>query len=250
MSAPRPCGRPRAASGYALLVVVFLAALMAITAVAAVPNLITQNRREMEEEMIWRGGQYVRAVRLYYRKNGRFPQSLEDLSEAKGMTKMRYLRQAYKDPMNRADGSWRLIYVAPNGQLVGSITQTGLIQFPGAPGGAAAGPPRPGGPGIPGGPGAPGKSQPPSPGGLQPAPPGLPGQGPVFGGNIIGVASKVERPSIKVFNDRSIYREWEFIWDPTKDAIVVGQPGAQPGVIPGGVPGGRPTTPLTPRQPR
>ena len=246
MSARRQRGPRRAASGYALLLVVFLAALMAITAVAAVPHLITQNRREMEEEMIWRGGQYVRAVRLYYRKNGRFPQSLEDLSDSKTQTKMRYLRQAYKDPMNREDGSWRLIYVAPNGQLVGSITQTGIIQFPGAPGGAAAGPPRPGGPGTPGAPGVPGKAQPPSTGAMQPATPGLPGQGPVFGGNIIGVASKVERPSIKVFNERSIYREWEFIWDPTKDAIVVGQPGAQPG----GIPGGRPTTPLTPRRPR
>jgi type II secretory pathway pseudopilin PulG len=221
----------RGAAGYALLVVVFLAAVMSIAAVAAVPQLITQHRREMEEEMIWRGKQYVRAVRLYYRKNGRFPQSLEELTDSKTMARMRFLRQPYKDPMNDEDGTWRLIYVAPNGQLIGSITQTGMIQLPGAGGGAGQRP-VPGG-GFGGPPGkppqqTPGKSPP-----TTPTTPGTPLQGPVFGGNIIGVASKIERSSLKVYNDRSIYREWEFIWDPTRDTIVIGQPGTQPGVGPG-----------------
>ena len=31
------------------------------------------------------------------------------------------MRQAYKDPVNPVDGSWRMIYVGPNGQLIGSL---------------------------------------------------------------------------------------------------------------------------------
>jgi len=224
-----------AESGYALLVVVAMAALMAIAVAAVVPDLITQNRREREEEMIWRGNQYVRAIRLYYRKNGRFPQSLEDLTEKK--QQIRYLRQAYTDPMNKEDGSWRLIYVLQNGVLVGSVTRTGLIQIGG-------GPQRPGGAGFQ----QPGKGQQPGFGtGQQPTTIGTPLQGPVFGGNIIGVASKVERPSLKTYNERSIYREWEFIWDPTRDAVVVGQPGTQPGKAPFS-PGIMPPTTITPPQ--
>jgi type II secretory pathway pseudopilin PulG len=235
MNASQRRRMPSADSGYALLMVVFLAAVMAIAATVAVPHLITQGRREMEEEMIWRGEQYVRAVRLYYRKNGRFPQSLEDLADSKGQVQVRYLRQAYKDPMNKEDGTWRLIYVAPNGQLIGSVTRVGLIEFPGAAGpGAAAQRPTP----------TPGKSPREAPGGLQPLTPGQP-SGQVFGGNIIGVASKVERASIKSYNGRVVYREWEFIWDPTKEAGVVGQPGARPGAV--GAPTSPPAPPTRPR---
>ena len=70
--------------GYALLMVCFLVALIVIGTAAAVPNLLTEGRREKEAEMIWRGEQYARAVRLYYRKNGRFPQSIEQLTEPQG----------------------------------------------------------------------------------------------------------------------------------------------------------------------
>ena len=89
--------------GYALLMVLFLGALMLVAVAAASPNILTQGIREKEEEMIWRGKQHVRAVRLFYRKNGRFPQSLDVLTEAK-QGQIRYLRQPYKDPMNREDG--------------------------------------------------------------------------------------------------------------------------------------------------
>src|SRR5713101_3428295 len=96
-------------SGYALLMVVFFAAVMLISVAVAAPNLLTQDKREKEDELIWRGGQYARAVRFYYRKNGRFPQSLEELTQAHNQ--IRFLRKPYKDPMNNEDGSWRLIYV-------------------------------------------------------------------------------------------------------------------------------------------
>src|ERR1700690_2609778 len=97
---------------------VFLA-LLVLRTVALAPNLLTNSRRDKEEEMIWRGKQYVRGIRLYYQKTHKFPTELEDLYKPK--TGMRFMRQAYKDPMNAVDGSWRLIYVGPNGQLIGSL---------------------------------------------------------------------------------------------------------------------------------
>lgn len=105
--------------GYALMLVLFLGALLALAAITAAPNALTDGRREKEQEMIWRGQQYARAIRLYYQKTHKFPTELEDLYKAK--TGIRFLRQAYKDPLNSADGSWRLIYVGPNGQLIGSL---------------------------------------------------------------------------------------------------------------------------------
>ena len=64
--------------------------------------------------MIWRGKQYVHAIKLYYRKNGRFPTTIDDLTKPKNGS-LRYLRQEYKDPMNKEDGKWRLIYVGRRG---------------------------------------------------------------------------------------------------------------------------------------
>ena len=41
---------------------------------------------------------------------------------------VRFLRHAYTDPMNKDDGSWRFIYVGPNGQLIGSLGSQSLLQ--------------------------------------------------------------------------------------------------------------------------
>lgn len=123
--------------GYALLVVVFFVALMAISVAAVAPNIITNAKREREEEMIWRGRQYVRGIRLFYGKNHRFPTELEDLYKPK--TGIRFLRQAYKDPLNTKDGSWRLIYVGPNGMLIGSLKNR-TVNLAGQPAGGFGGP--------------------------------------------------------------------------------------------------------------
>ncbi len=105
--------------GYALLVIIFLLALLAIAVSTVAPNVITNARREQEDEMIWRGKQYTRGIRLYYTKLHKFPTALDDLYKPK--TGIRFMRQAYKDPMNKTDGSWRMIYVGPNGMLIGSL---------------------------------------------------------------------------------------------------------------------------------
>src|ERR1700741_275727 len=113
--------------GYALMMAVFLMTVMLIATITAAVSVRTERQREKEEEMIWRGKQYGRASKLYYRKNGKSPTNLDDLIKPKNGS-LRYLRQAYKDPMNKEDGTWRLIYVGPNGQLIGSLRQTNLLQ--------------------------------------------------------------------------------------------------------------------------
>src|SRR5260370_30535862 len=119
MKAKAKANRKRGQSGYALLMVVFMAALMIITAAAIHINFLTQGRREKEDELIWRGQQYARGVRLFYRENGRFPTSLDDL--IKPGVGVRYMRKAYKEPMNTVDRSLPLLDVGPPGQSHSSV---------------------------------------------------------------------------------------------------------------------------------
>jgi type II secretory pathway pseudopilin PulG len=274
----------RAQRGYALLMVIFACAVMFIMAAAALPNLLTQGRRQKEEEMIWRGGQYERAVRLYYHKYGRFPQKVDDL--AKSTNGIRFLRQAYPDPTNKADGTWRMIYVTPAGQLIGSVRFTSLAQMNAAkhpgqatPFGSLPANPLTGASGMqPSGIGL-------QPGGLSPQQPG-PGQvipqsqtpsgqqqnpntpgfslststdsqtqpsdlsgGPVMGGSIIGVGGTAKKASLKIFEGGKTYRDWEFIWNPLAEATIGNQTGATPGQPVGGSQGASPFTPQMPQTP-
>jgi len=73
-----------------------------------------------------------------------------------------------------------------------------------------------------------------------------------LGGGIIGVASKVDAEGIKVYKEKTNYKEWEFVFDPTKDQKTAqGQvPGQMPGQVPGQVPGQIPgQSPVMPTQP-
>src|SRR3984893_10198954 len=120
---------PRCERGYALMMVVFFTALLLVATMVAAPRILLEGKREKEKEMIWPGHQYVRGVKLYYRKMGRFPTSIDDLTKPKTGS-LRFMRQAYKDPMNAEDGSWRLIYVGPAGQLIGSLKPPQTLQLP------------------------------------------------------------------------------------------------------------------------
>src|SRR5260370_6350757 len=113
-------------AGFTLMIVVFMVASILIVAAAGTQSVLTQGRREKEEEMVWRGKQYARAIGLYYRKFGKYPTKIEDLTNETNA--VRLLRQAYVDPMNKEIGSWRFIYLEPGGQLIGSLRQTSLLQ--------------------------------------------------------------------------------------------------------------------------
>jgi hypothetical protein len=253
MKARRPRTVPtRSERGYALLMVVFLVTLLLISAIAIAPSILTEGKREKEKEMIWRGKQYARGVKLYYRKMGRFPTTLDDLTKPK-VGSLRFMRQAYKDPMNQEDGKWRFIYVGAAGQLIGSLKPPQNLQLPqssapGAPANPTGGTGAPPQPGMSGQPGQTGNQPGGSPTGTNPpgttgtpvsADQGDAGSNPqpvpladtptVIGGNIIGVGSKVNKRSIIVYEKAKNYRLFEFIWDPSKDNMGVGQPGMQTG---------------------
>ena len=130
------CPLPRSSRsqrGYAILLVLFFVTLMLLATISIAPNILTEGRREKEKEMIWRGKQYARGVKMYYRKTGKFPTSMDDLVKPK-LGSLRFMRQAYKDPINAKDGDWRLIYVGPTGQLIGSLKPPQTIQMSGAGG--------------------------------------------------------------------------------------------------------------------
>ena len=288
--------RCRAQRGYALLLIMFSLALLAATAMTVAPNILTEGRREKEQEMIWRGKQYTRAVRLYNAKLGHFPTSLDDLTKAKTGS-IRFMRQAYKDPMNKEDGSWRLIYVGPAGQLIGSLKPpenplpgTGGLgtsaaalagasgQSPSLPGAGGFGSSSSSGFGSSNSSGF-GSSSTSSFGStnisgfgsasnsssaynssgnnlldsngqpLDPAldpylnPPvtDLPDTSNIVGGNIIGVGSKINQHSIKVYEKAKNYLLFEFVWNPAKDAAAALQQLNAPGTQGIGTPVG--TTP-------
>lgn len=229
--------RHRRDSGYSLLMVVFMVATILIFAAAAAPNLLTQGRREREAETVWRGQQYERAIGLYYRKFGKYPSKVDDLT--KQTNGVRFLREAYTDPMNKEDGSWRFIYVGPNGQLIGSLKQTNLLQgvlssaaLPGAGlVGAGAQPPPPANPTAGGAANAPGQTGTQTAGGLAPNPlqsQPQPLTGAVIGGNIIGVGSKIKEPSLRVYDGGDTYEKWEFIWNPLQQGAMTAQAPVNP----------------------
>ena len=263
--------------GYALLIVVAITALILIATMSVGLRIITQGRREKEQDMIWRGKQYTRGIKLYYLKFGRFPNSMDDLVKPK-LGNLRFMRQAYKDPMNKEDGTWRLIYVGPSGQLIGSLKphQSG-IQLPlaGQPAGLAGAPvASPSAPSA--SPGAPGGA--PQSGTTPGATPGAPTSGTgtgagaqgtdssgagtdsqnvpmgdtptIIGGNIIGVGSKINQASVTVYEQAHNYRLFEFIWDPSKDMAIVSSGPASigtPAGTPGQNPPGTPPNPMNPQ---
>jgi hypothetical protein len=253
LSAPK---RRQGEGGYALLFVVFLTSLLLLATIVAGPSIRTERQREKEQEMIWRGKQYIRAIKLYYRKNGRFPTTLDDLTKPK-QGSLRYLRQEYKDPMNKEDGTWRLIYVGPAGQLIGSMKPPQTLQFQGAAGAAQPGAGSSASGFGPSGAGNPQQgalgAQPGAAQGTTTGSSGTGQQGPqttdtnaaggspnpnqpqpidtssFVGGNIIGIGSKITKPSIIIYEKATNYHLFEFIWDPSKDTLAIGGTGTQVG---------------------
>src|ERR1700682_1174970 len=200
----------RSQNGFALMMVMFLTTLVLLGAMAAAPYIRTERQREREQEMIWRGKQYVRGIKLYYRKTGRFPTSVDDLIKPK-LGSLRFMHQAYKDPMNKNDGAWRLIYIGPAGQLIGSLKPPRTFQLPGQPGTPAGANPQQttsfGASGF-------GQS-PPAQAGSQQAQQGATQAGTNDGepGSEAASNAQTDEAGDKAMN----YRLLEFVWNPSKD---------------------------------
>jgi len=256
MKTPTNPRRRHPESGYTLLIALLLVATILLITAAAAPNMFTEGRRERDEEMIWRGQQYTRAIGLYYKKYGHYPHTVDDL--VKSDSQIRFLRQAYKDPMNTVDGSWRLIYLGPGGVLINSVMYVNIAQVGfGAGGGFGTGT----GGGTGGPPGAttsagetPGTTFGTTPAAITPDDDSQPTslQSDVIGGSLIGVGSKVKKPSIKVYNGAATYYEWEFIFKPQQGQLSGGAAAATP--TPGAAgstpqPAGNSTPPAPPPAP-
>jgi type II secretory pathway pseudopilin PulG len=243
-------------------------AIMAVLMTVAMPVWRQASRREKEAELVFRGQQYVRAIRLFSQRAGPgvLPPNLDVLVNQK------FLRRKYKDPITGQDFD---LLGAMQAAQAGAGFGQGAQAFPQRGGGAQTSPPgRAGAPTSPqGGRGASpqsgrGAAPMPSPTGMVVTPSS--GRGGSVPGGIMGVASKSKDSSIRLYNGRSHYNEWAFIYiqqvqqpgtvppggqpqrgggpqrgGPTQR----GRPGPQlPGTGPGGPPGGRsaPNAPQTP----
>ena len=92
-------GEPEGFTFIGLMVVI---ALINISLAVAVTSWVTIDKRAKETELIWRGQQYVRALRCHQAKTGALPDDLDELLESD------CIRAVYPDPMS-PDGEWRII---------------------------------------------------------------------------------------------------------------------------------------------
>jgi type II secretory pathway pseudopilin PulG len=159
-------------------------AVMAVLMSVALPVWRRDAQREKEEELIFRGQQYVRAIRLFQMKTQTLPTRVDDLVQ------QRFLRKKYKDPITNDD--FDLISAAnpnPSG-----------VQGSSLPGGR--GTPQTIGGGPPASTGRLGANSNPS---------GSSFNGTVPGG-MLGVRSKSKEESIRLFLNRNHYNEWMFVY--------------------------------------
>src|SRR5689334_18438817 len=75
----QPLAPPR--DGYALIVLMMMVTILLITLATALPNVYTAGLREREEELIFRGNEYARAIMFFHRQFNRYPASVEELTK-------------------------------------------------------------------------------------------------------------------------------------------------------------------------
>lgn len=89
--------------GYTLAGALVLLAIMAIFLALAVPLWSRVKQRDNEEELIFRGNEYIKAIARYHAKFNTYPPDLETL------VKLKYLRHEYPDPMTKS-GKWKVLH--------------------------------------------------------------------------------------------------------------------------------------------
>jgi hypothetical protein len=265
--------------GYILLMMMLFITLLAIFGASLAHNMAFELKRDQEEEMIHRGVQYSRAVRKFVKKVGRYPTKIEDLESTNNI---RFLRKRYKDPITGKD--FKLLHLGEvqlgnnTAALAGATSVAQLAA--GANGQAAQGLIAAQGVAAAQALGA-GQQQP-----LQNGDADSPESenkdtqvNPTFGGGpIVGVTSFSKKKTIREFNKKNHYNQWQFIYDPSTDRgglittptqpplqvaapNVNGQPGANGANSFGGInnnnnfgggqlgPGGLPVQPQQPQSP-
>jgi type II secretory pathway pseudopilin PulG len=262
-------GKP-SEDGYMLIAVVFMLALFIIVLAVAAPRVAKSIQREREIETMHRGKQYIRAVKLYYRKFGRYPPNVDALVNT---NEIRFLRKKYIDPTTGKE-DWKPIAVGMNktqstgffGQpivgsggigLSGSATGLGGANPSGSafssPGSSAVGSSSSltnTTPGSTTDPSATGTSAPTTDANGNPIPPGSnsatgstagpsTATGPTMGGlGLMGFSPNSPKLSILVWHKKNHYNEWEFFYDPQADLTMLGGNTGMVGQPAGGQPNG------------
>jgi type II secretory pathway pseudopilin PulG len=260
--------------GYILLTLIFFVAVLAIGLTVILPSVIHEAKRDREEEMVHRGVQYSRAIRAYYKKFGRYPAKIEDLENTNSQRFLRqrykdpitgedFKLLRYGDPSVKLLGSGfapqanqpgpgpqpgpgggnnpqaiLLLQQQQQQQQAGGGLNPSLQQSLG--GQNTGGPPAVDANGNPVANANDGKSAGDSDTTVkaegssdqQPAPgPGVQAFG---GGAIVGVASTSRKETIREFNKKHRYNEWQFIYDPGTDRGGLITTPAQPQLLGGG----------------
>jgi type II secretory pathway pseudopilin PulG len=240
----------RRQDGYALLVILLALSVLVLTLAKAVPSWKTGIQRERENRMIDHAREYRTAIKRYFHKNGRYPASLDVLVQKDG-NGIRYLRQAWPDPLNTrgdADGAWDVIHFgqADSAKIVDQPPAAAAGGSQTASSGSALGA------GLAAGAGGAKPGTGPAPGALG-TPVGTAGTGGTSGagttgpggGPVIGVASMNKKGAVHSFNGFDTPNDWQFVYSYTMDPTLRTMSG---GAIPGssGKGGGTPQTPPGP----
>jgi type II secretory pathway pseudopilin PulG len=206
-----PRGRP-GRGGYTLVALLVGMTVASILIAAVLPLASAQAQREREAELIFRGLQYAEGIRVFRRRFGRYPNTMQELLEAKP----RSVRKLWKDPMT-PDGTWGIV------SIEGSPVTPGTGTAPVGLGTRPTPTPRPS----------------PTP---DPRRPPLPGESGALG-PVVGVHSKSTKRGYRLWEGREAYNEWRFTEASLAGAGSGENTGGQPGPGVGGGTGSGPALP-------
>ena len=114
---PRTSNSRNSRGGYVLVMLLAASAVVLVTLAMALPRMAVQSQRVKEEMLIYRGKQYERAIKLYFREHKKYPEDFDDLEDTNGV---RYLRNRYKDPLTGED-QWRIVRMGKDGRFKDSL---------------------------------------------------------------------------------------------------------------------------------
>jgi type II secretory pathway pseudopilin PulG len=247
--------------GYILIAVLFMVAMVLIMLSIAAPKIAADIERDREIELQHRGHQFERAIKLYYKKFGAYPPNMEALEKSNEIRflRKRYVDPAtgkaewhmihfgenktptamgfFGQPLGGVGGS-TLAGIGPGGMGSGGMGQNaGGSAFgnnANGSGNAGLSDPNAGNAGNTGNTGS-GNAGP----STDPNAPGTSGTGTNAGGStfgsntgtgnnqtfggggIIGVESTSPKVTILEYKKKKHFNEWEFVYDPQADRIMI-----------------------------
>ncbi len=122
----------RCHKGFTLIGLSVAIAVLSLSVGIAGTAWSVRRQQEREKELLWRGGQFQRAIASYYQRSDlgnskQYPPNLQALLEdERGLEKKHHIRQLYKDPIT--GGEWQII-PGPSGGVMGVRSQSPLRPY-------------------------------------------------------------------------------------------------------------------------